>query len=315
MALKTILVGLIIACALFFPFVSGENETIMNETIVTTIPTTIPTQEIPQFTIPTMTANLASSTIIRGDPITISGTTTGNLSRIAVWVIGDYQGNRFETTPTPDGRFTLILENAMTNNYPDGTYFVIVQHPGNNGEFDTALDNSKGYTRNGQTKKYVMNFNIPYTTGSLRGEDAEWTIMNSIGSGDDLSQEFTLSITTPTKAPTPTPTASPAPTTVTVTQTPAPTATPLPTTIVTTLPTPEPIETLTATPTESPTIKTTEAPEVQEKPMVEPTESRSVDQKLDEINQKVENQQVQIDNQQNLLDQIMAFLKSIFNWK
>lgn len=178
MALKTILVGLIIACALLSPFVSAENETIIsNETLVTTIPTTIPiplpTPEPPHFITPTMTANLASSTIIRGDPITISGTTTGNLSRIAVWVIGDNQGNRFETIPTTDGRFTLTLENAMTNNYPDGTYFVIVQHPGNNGEFDTALDNSKGYTRNGQTKKYVMNFNVPYTTGSLRGEDGK----------------------------------------------------------------------------------------------------------------------------------------------
>lgn len=323
MALKTILVGLIIACALLSPFVSAENETISsNETLVTTIPTTIPTTvatpiptpEPPHFITPTMTANLASSTIIRGDPITISGTTTGNLSRIAVWILGNNQGNRFETSPNTDGRFTLTLENAMTNLYSDGTYFVIIQHPGNNGEFDTALDNSKGYTKNGQDKKYVINFNIPYTTGSLRGEDAEWTVMNSIKSGDDLTKEFTLSITTPTKAPTPTPTASPTQTTITTTQTPVPTQTPLPTTIVTTLPTTQPIETVTANPTEAPQMRITVAPVIQEKSLVEPSESKTVDQKLDEINQKVDNQQIQLDNQQSILDQIMTFLKSIFNW-
>jgi hypothetical protein len=308
MAIKTILVGLIIACAVLFPFVLAETPTNSAAPVVTDTPLVIA---------PTMTASMATTTIIRGNSIAITGTETGARANIGVWIIGKNQGNRFEITPNTGGNFVLTLEPAIFSLYDDGTYYVIVQHPGLNGEFDIALDNSKGYLKNGQIKQTVKNLEMPYSSGSLRGEDARWTIMNSLVSKDDLMQEFTITINTPkttSPTPTPTPTATPTVTQTTQTPTPTPTSTPVPTTIVTTLPTTQPIETLTANPTQAPQMRITVAPVIQEKSLVESNDGKSVDEKLDEINQKVDNQQIQLDNQQSILDQIMTFLKSIFNW-
>jgi len=78
--------------------------------------------------------------VARGDPVTISGTATGNPDAVYVWIFG--QNYRLLSEPVAvgsNGTYRYTLERSETANFSPGRYFAIVQHAMGNGKQDVRV--------------------------------------------------------------------------------------------------------------------------------------------------------------------------------
>lgn len=271
---KRIFVGLIIACALLTPLALAGNN------------------GVPVF----LDANLSvSGDVPKGYPVTITGTSNGTTLPIAIWVFGNDFGSWYDAQPDKNGNFALVLYNQMTDIYPVGKYRVIVQHPGENGQYDVYLIKGKANIRSDNHAVPINHLILPYGMSAFRGDDAVWALKDALSKTDDLSKELTFTFITPTTTPTATPT---------------PNQTAVPTTTVTTTVT----TATTKAPTPTPAPTTTE-PSVEPKVTVTAVATNDINERFAAIDKKFESQEERLDQQEGILESILAFLKSIFNWE
>ncbi|MDD5061102.1 MAG: hypothetical protein PHN44_02330 [Candidatus Marinimicrobia bacterium] len=253
-------------------------------------------------------ATIAASTVVTGEPVTVTGVSTGSPSRIVIWIIGNHYSNSFSVTPTYEGQFTWDSSKYITDKLKDDMYTVIAHAPGNDGKFNVHLIGSDLYLDDAKVVRF----------SSLRGDDAKGVLLDTLSStgSDDLYRELSFTFVDPTPTPTPTPTA-------TVTPTPTATETPTPTPTVTATVTPTPTATETPTPTPTTTVQPTDEPTPEIVPLEDSSEpdnspvvsTEDLNEKISGLESRVDQQQAQIEQQQGIIDQIINFLKSIFNWE
>jgi len=141
-----------------------------------------------------------SGTISNGDPVTLHSIATGHpRNGLQVWVISK---NYLKVTTIPvnnDNTFEFELRSSDTRNLASGQYYVVVQHPMMNGEFDIYYDSATGSVINrqlgsGGTKIFQMS-----GSGSLQGPDSAQALVNAISSQnvDDSFTTYTFSINPP----------------------------------------------------------------------------------------------------------------------
>ncbi|HVP96130.1 hypothetical protein [Methanoregula sp.] len=120
------------------------------------------------------------ATIAQGDPVTISGIATGHPQvGLQIWFIG-YNFVKVTTVQVnDDNSYVYILREADTVNLAPGQYFVIVQHPMENGRFDIVYDSATGTVKNVQTGQTVFQLT---GSGSLQSPDAANALLTAIGS-------------------------------------------------------------------------------------------------------------------------------------
>lgn len=233
-------------------------------------------------------ATIAASTVVTGEPVTVTGVSTGSPSRIVIWIIGNHYSNSFSVTPTYEGQFTWDSSKYITDKLKDDMYTVIAHAPGNDGKFNVHLIGSDLYLDDAKVVRF----------SSLRGDDAKGVLLDTLSStgSDDLYRELSFTFVDPTPTPTPTPTA-------TVTPTPTATETPTPTPTTTVQPTDEPTPEI---------VPLEDSPEPDNSPVVS---TEDLNEKISGLESRVDQQQAQIEQQQGIIDQIINFLKSIFNWE
>jgi hypothetical protein len=138
------------------------------------------------------------ATIAQGDPVTISGIATGNPQvGLQIWFIG-YNFVKISTVQVnDDNTFAYILRGTDTANLAPGQYFVIVQHPMENGRFDIVYDAVSGTVRNVQTGKTVFQLT---GSGGLQSPNAVTALLAAIGSQniDDTFATVSFSVGQPT---------------------------------------------------------------------------------------------------------------------
>ncbi|NYT20847.1 MAG: DUF3821 domain-containing protein [Methanomicrobiales archaeon] len=93
------------------------------------------------FARPFVTATIPRTVVARGDPVEITGTSTGNPSPgVAIWVFGI---NRFMFATVPvssDNTFSYKLSEGETAALATGQYYTVVQHPGYTDTLDIYPD-------------------------------------------------------------------------------------------------------------------------------------------------------------------------------
>jgi hypothetical protein len=95
---------------------------------------------------PFITADVSKPVIQRGEELVITGSAEWMPHSIAVWVIGYGYWNGAETgsmvtlVPEDDGSYRYVLGGDETTNLEDGEYYVIVQHPMYNDEFNVITE-------------------------------------------------------------------------------------------------------------------------------------------------------------------------------
>ena len=120
--------------------------------------------------------------IANGDPVYIHGIATGQPSGgLQIWLIGKNYVKITAVSPKADNTYEFELKSADTLTLTPGQYFVLIQHPMMNSEFDIYYDSSTGSVINRQlgTGSSIFQLTGP---GSLQRPDAGYALMEAINS-------------------------------------------------------------------------------------------------------------------------------------
>ncbi len=146
---------------------------------------------IPCATALTLSPGSTSSiaTIAQGDPVYISGIATGQPQvGLQIWFIGNNFAKVTSVQVNNDDTYQYDLQGTDTANLASGQYFVLVQHPMENGRFDVVYDTSSGMVKNVVTGKDLYQFS---GSGSLQSPASATALVNAIAS-QDIDDTFAL---------------------------------------------------------------------------------------------------------------------------
>jgi PGF-CTERM protein len=139
---------------------------------------------------PFVSATASQSTVAKGDRIYITGTAEGQPSPgVAIWVLGKNYALYQTESVNSDSSFKYEIKQEDTKSLTSGQYFVVVQHPMANNQFDIDLNPSSSGRLGGSTAIYVRNeiLNTVGTNvflingaGALQGSDAAEALVEAI---------------------------------------------------------------------------------------------------------------------------------------
>nr|WP_321352540.1 hypothetical protein [uncultured Methanoregula sp.] len=142
----------------------------------------------------------SSPTIANGDTVYIKGIATGHpRNGLQVWLVSN---NYLKVSTIPvesDNTFTYELKDTDTRNLAPGQYFVVVQHPMMNGQFDVTYDPGTGEVKNLQLGTNGMTIFRMSGSGSLQSPAAAQALIQAISSQniDDTFTTYSFVIGTP----------------------------------------------------------------------------------------------------------------------
>jgi len=156
---------------------------------------------------PFVSATASQSTVAKGDKVFITGTAMGQPAKgVMIWVLGKNYPNSIDQVKTEsvntDGSFKYELTRETTRDMYEGQYFVVVQHPMQNMEFDvyatTAGNNVVVYNRQLGTSPGTKVFTL-LGAGSLQGSDAAEALVQGINDPnvDDTYTKLQFIVETP----------------------------------------------------------------------------------------------------------------------
>jgi hypothetical protein len=119
-------------------------------------------------------------TIANGDPVFIRGVATGDpRGGLQVWVLGHNYVKMSSVSVNADDTYEFELKSADTQNLASGQYYILIQHPMMNGEFDIYYDSASGSVVNRQLGggTSIFQLNGP---GSLQTPDSAYALMRAI---------------------------------------------------------------------------------------------------------------------------------------
>ena len=118
---------------------------------------------------PFITAEISPATISEGVPFNVSGFAEGNPPTVQIWTLGKDYYSRSIVSVNSDASYEYGVSREVTSHLASGQYFVIVQHPMQNNQFD--IDASGDFVRNMNLNNGTNLFRIA-GPGSLQGSDA-----------------------------------------------------------------------------------------------------------------------------------------------
>ncbi len=154
---------------------------------------------------PFITAELSPSPIIRGQPFTVTGFAEGNPDSVQLWIAGYDSSILLRTTVHPDAAYRFDLDPSTFDYTGTGPYYLIVQHPMQNNQFDIMA--SGEFVQNLQRDVSLVGsgtnvFKI-FGEGRLRGSDTAHALMDAINEPDidDTYALITAEVTDSGSAP------------------------------------------------------------------------------------------------------------------
>ena len=128
--------------------------------------------------------------IAKGDPVYIRGIATGHpQAGLQIWFIGNNFARVTTTSVASDSSFEYELTSSDTRNLAPGQYFVLIQHPMMNGQFDIIYNAVTGQVINRQQGNGMAIFTLT-GPGSLQSADAASALMNAVNS-QNIDDMFT----------------------------------------------------------------------------------------------------------------------------
>jgi PGF-CTERM protein len=140
---------------------------------------------------PFVSATASQSTVAKGDKIFITGTAEGQPASVQIWILGKNKDIKATTSVNADSSFKYEVTSTITKLLYAGQYFVVVQHPMQNGAFDIDTVGPAA----GSLDVFVVNKMLGATTanpsgtttifklegsGSLQGSDAAEALVQGI---------------------------------------------------------------------------------------------------------------------------------------
>jgi PGF-CTERM protein len=142
---------------------------------------------------PFVTANASAAVVAKGDELKITGIAEGKPANLAIWMFGTNLYLNDAATVKDDSTYSYTVSRGTTQNLATGQYFVVVQHPMYNGQFDVAPVTEGGVTRVYDTSG---NFFVADGPGRLQGSDAANALVNLINGAniDDTYTKLSFSV-------------------------------------------------------------------------------------------------------------------------
>lgn len=151
-------------------------------------------------TLASQNSQSSTTAIANGDPVYIHGIATGHPQNgLQVWLIGNNYLKVSTISVDADNTYTYELTSADTRNLASGQYFVVIQHPMMNGQFDVIYDSGSGKVTNrilgGGTTIFQMS-----GSGSLQSPASASALVAAISSQniDDTFVTYAFFINSPT---------------------------------------------------------------------------------------------------------------------
>lgn len=149
----------------------------------------------PQF----VSATVSQSSVAQGDGIYITGTASGKPQPgIQIWIFGGGFHLQKIVPVNPDGSYSLRIYGKDTKELSPGQYFVIVQHPMMNHEFDVYPDANGQAVLSNDPKRGVELFSLD-GSGSKQGAEAAMALIDAMNSNniDDIYTKLQFLIEMP----------------------------------------------------------------------------------------------------------------------
>jgi hypothetical protein len=141
----------------------------------------------------------STAVIAKGDPVYVRGIATGHPQQgLQIWFIGNNYAQVTTTSVASDSSFEYELTSSDTRNLAPGQYFVLIQHPMMNGQFDIIYNAATGQVINRQQGNGMAIFTLT-GQGSLQSADAASALMNAVNSQniDDMFTTVSFFVTEP----------------------------------------------------------------------------------------------------------------------
>jgi hypothetical protein len=132
----------------------------------------------------------SSSAIANGDPVFIRGVATGHpQDGLQVWIIGNNYVKTETVMVNADNTYAYEMKSSDTQDLASGQYFVLIQHPMMNGQFDIVYDPGTGGVINRQLGEGTVIFQLT-GPGSLQRPDAGSALLRAINN-QNIDDSFT----------------------------------------------------------------------------------------------------------------------------
>lgn len=148
-----------------------------------------------------VSATVSAASINAGQPITVSGTTSGDVTPgIQIWI---FAGNYVNVSIVPVSADGIFSKTYNTAGLPPATYYVFVQHPGADNNLEIMTTGYSGQVTNMDTGAVIFNFT---GMGSVQNDDAAIALTNALNSQsiNDIYTKTQFIISGPGTAPPPT---------------------------------------------------------------------------------------------------------------
>jgi hypothetical protein len=148
-------------------------------------------------------ASVTTGSPVVGDPVTIFGTVAGDSlpANVQIWV---FAGNYVNVSNVPVNTAGFFSKTYTTTGLPPATYYVFVESPGSNGNFNIDLAETgifSGQVVNTATNTLIFNLT---GTGSLKNANASQALSEALNDPgvDDIYTKLTFQLTAPSTEPT-----------------------------------------------------------------------------------------------------------------
>lgn len=161
---------------------------------------------------PFVSATASQSTVAKGDKVFITGTAEGDPSSVSIWIMGKNYAAVNTESVNSDSSFSYEIKQETTKGLSSGQYFVVVQHPMQNKQFDVYLSSTAsgtadyGYVLNrllvasGSTSTAGSHIFKLLGSNSLQGSDAAEALAEGINDAnvDDTYTKLQFLVEEPT---------------------------------------------------------------------------------------------------------------------
>jgi PGF-CTERM protein len=153
---------------------------------------------------PFVSATMSQTVVAQGDAVHIVGTAEGDPNSLNIWVFGKNYFERKTQTVRSDASYDYEIQQGTTKTLSSGQYFVVVQHPMQNDQFDIELGgNNNEFVINrqlmtGGSTTPLQIFKISGSS-SLQGSDAAEALVEALNSAyvDDTYTKLQFMVQTP----------------------------------------------------------------------------------------------------------------------
>jgi len=151
------------------------------------------------LTLNTGESRSGTPSIAKGDPVIIRGIATGRPQvGLQIWLIGNNYAQVTTTSVASDSSFEYELRASDTRNLAAGQYFILIQHPMMNGQFDIIYNAATRQVINRQQGNGMSIFTLT-GAGSLQSSDAASALISAVNSQnvDDMFSTVTFFVSEP----------------------------------------------------------------------------------------------------------------------